>query len=415
MKTARNLFVCTLLLAIAGPGFAQESGVSPIYIPGTKLGIKKTVKKVDSTKSVTELTSTRVNSRLAKSKSIPTPIKTATSSRIAPSPGLVSHCDNRSSCNGSCDQGCSGCQTGCTCDPCTSLCGCNCGYDECEDDCGCGLFRRGRIGRSFFGRVRDRMPIKFSVNRGGRGGAVAGGCDGCDSGCESCAPQNCEYIGGRFARFLPVSVRMCSNHCCKYTSIFGGYVDLEDYDGIGPAGTRLIEFNDGWQMGLKRGRVFENGVRLESEFTFRHNTNDTYSAGNFVGMNFVPVATFDAIDSIYQLSSMTNVLFDLQNLSRGGITPYVGLGMGGVYADGDIITPAIGGNDFIEDYAWAYQLILGANRSIRENVIGFVEYKYFGTSGVDVENAMGVVGEFDLQSNNVIFGLSFIRPNGCCN
>ena len=174
--------------------------------------------------------------------------------------------------------------------------------------------------------------------------------------------------------------------------------------------TRLVDFNDGWQLGIKRGRTFANGIRMESELTYRHTTNDTYSLGNFVGPNFVPTATFDAIDSVYQLSSMTNVLYDFRNSS--GTTPYIGVGLGGVYADGDIITPAVGVNNFIEDYAFAYQLIAGASRRISGNAVGYVEYKYFGSSGVDVEQVgvAGAVGDFDLQSNNVIFGIRWNRP-----
>ena len=171
--------------------------------------------------------------------------------------------------------------------------------------------------------------------------------------------------------------------------------------------TRLIEFNGGWQLGIKRGRIFSNGIRMENELTFRHNTNDTYSLGNFVGQMFVPTMTVDATDSVYQLNSMTNVLYDFQNYGR--TTPYVGIGMGGVYADGDIVT-ALPTNDFIDDWAWAYQLIVGASRQINSNASAFAEFKYFGTSGVEVENAGGVVGEFDLQSNNLIFGIRVNRP-----
>ncbi len=373
MKTVRILMVGALCVGFATLANAQNSGISPVYIPGTNLDINNAVKTVDSKRSITQFASTK--SITGRTSTTTQPI----TGQPIPNPSAI------------------GTSSGCGCD---SGCGCGTGCDSgCNSGC-CG----DRIGRSFFGRVRNLIPIKFSFGRGNSG------CDQCDS----CSPGNCEYLGGPLARLLPVSVRMCSNHCCKYTSFFGGYVDLEDYDGMIAPLDRLVEFNGGWQMGIKRGRVFENGLRLESEFTFRHNTIDSYSVGNFVGPDFVPTMTFDAIDSVYQISSMTNLLVDLKGLTTNGFTPYVGFGTGGVYADGDIIVPATGVNLSIDDYAWAYQLIVGVNRSISNNVVGFAEYKYFGTSGVDVDEAGVAVGDFDLQSNNLIVGLSFIRPNRCC-
>ena len=370
MKTVNQILVGALFVCIASTATAQDKRVSPVYIPGARLDFNQTVKNVEAAKS------TRVANanNSIHSKSLGTSSIIGTSTRpakpIMPSTSIV---------------GQSGCDSGCGCES-----------GGCSTGCGCD-----RVGRSFFGRVRDLIPIKVNFNRGD----ISGCCD------EGCSPGNCEILGGRFAQFLPVQVRMCSNHNCKYVSVFGGYVDLEDYDGVAAA-TRLIQFNGGWQLGLKRGRIFDNGLRLESEFSYRHNTADDYSLGNFVGPDFVAMSTVDATGSVYQISTMTNVLKDLNALSVNGTTPYVGFGLGGVYADGDIET-ALPTADNISDYAFAYQLIVGLSRQISSNVNAFAEYKYFGSSGVEVENSgmAMAVGEFDLQSNNVIFGLQFIRPN----
>ncbi|MEM9410840.1 MAG: hypothetical protein AAGA30_06980, partial [Planctomycetota bacterium] len=317
LKPKIILSACIALGALVASSFGQtenKTGISPVYIPNSNLNITKSI---DSNSNVVQPAST---------------IKAVTTNN-----GIVNNaigCDVTQGCGCASDTGC-GCEDGCDVG---GGCGCDGGSIGCD-----------RVGVSFFQRIRRLSPIKFSINQGS-----TGCCDetGCDDGCDSCT-TGCE-TGWR--RFLPISVRLRTNHCCRYVGVFGGYFDLQNYNGM-LAGSRQIDFNSGWQMGLKSGRIFANGFRMENEFTYRHNTNDTYSQGNFVGPNFVPTATFDAIGSLYQLSMMTNFLYDFQ--SFGKTTPYVGLGMGGVYADGDITTPALASNDSIADYAWAYQLIIG--------------------------------------------------------
>ena len=211
-----------------------------------------------------------------------------------------------------------------------------------------------------------------------------------------------------------------TNHTHRYIGLFGGYFDLQDYRAPTPTGGRSIDFNDGWQGGVKIGRAFANGIRLESELSFRHATIDTYDVGNFVGPDFVATNSFDAIDDLYVLNSMTNVLLDLKRFCRRGMTPYVGIGFGGAYVNGDIETPALGRTDVIDDTTFAYQFIAGVSKRLNRNVEGFAEYKYFGTTGVDVENEAGAVfaRDFPFQSDNVLFGLRITIPNsrGCsCN
>lgn len=374
MKTTKQFLMVVMLLGLATTVMAQNGKISPVYIPGANLDTQNIVKTSTSNNPV----STSKSSSYFGTTGSSTNPKTTSSSSIT-----------------GCDCGGSGCDSG----------GCGCGqggfdsvgknYLDCGCDSGnCGCGGRGRLGGGLFGAVRNLIPVKLSFNQQG------------DCGCDECTPGNCQTFGGGL---LPFKARLCSNHCCRYVSVFGGYVDLEDYDGMAAA-SRLIEFNGGWQFGIKRGRIFNNGVRLESEFSFRHNTNDVYSLGNFVGPDFVAMSTVDATGSVYHVSNMTNVLKDLDSLATNGVTPYVGFGLGGVYADGEIET-ALPTFDFISDYAFAYQLIVGLNRRVSNNVSAFAEYKYFGSSGVEVQDGTGaVVGEFDLQSNNLLFGLQFIRP-----
>lgn len=317
-------------------------------------------------------------------------------------------------------QGCA-CNTGgCDC----IIGGCDCSGGGCDCDGGCQSCDSGlcdcsncscdRPGRSFFGRDAKRGPFSFSVSRSNTNTAKKNVC--------TCgyADRNPGGLGRRLGSFLPVKVSVRTNHEYRYISPFVGYFDLQDYRGTLGADGRLIDFNDGWQAGVKIGRAFANGIRVESEYSFRHATVDSDNLGSFVGPDFVPTTSFDAVDDLYVLSSITNVLIDLKQLCRRGYTPYVGFGAGGAYVNGDIVTPGLGRADAVDDTTFAYQFIAGVSKRLNRHVEGFAEYKYFGTTGVDVEDAAGVVFErdFPFQSDNVLFGLRIAIPNsrGCtCN
>ena len=370
MKIKQVMLTVVAHTMVTGVVLAQSPGLAPVYIPGHDIAISKAAK---SSKVVRAGFYNKVTQSAGSS----------TRSNIA---GLGEFGSSHSSSSGGCD--CGSCrlgiiQPGSFANDSSHSGGCDC-------DCNCG--GGDRVGQSFFGRLRSLSPIKVNVNRG----IADSGND--DSLCPSCSRS------GR-----PFSVRLNSNHCATYTAIFGGYVDLEDYDYPAGGGSNLADFNDGWQIGFKRGLIFQNGIRLESEFSFRHNTNDSVSVGSFVGQEFVPTGQADATNSLYQISNLTNILYDFQGFGR--TTPYIGVGAGGVYADGDIQAPGVPVDASIADYTFAYQLIAGVSRRISPRLTGFAEYKYFGTSGVEVGDSLtgADLVDFDLQSNNVIFGLRWNR------
>ena len=277
MRTTNVILTLALLLiALTTSASAQKSMVSPVYIPGTDLEVSKSVKTLNQ--SIKKASAKKViNSGTKGVSSSPASFTKNTTQPAKFGPNKITNSLGSNHNMVGCD-----CGTGCSCDGVGGGCGCDGGCDCGVASCGCD-----QVGNSFFGRLRNNFPIKFSVNRGN-----AGGC-GCSEGagccCDSGSCGDCSGGGSWLSRILPVSFKINSNHCSRYFSVFGGYVDLEDYDGDAPGTglTRLIEFNDAWQIGIKRGRTFANGVRMESEISFRHATNDTYSLGNFVGPNSV--------------------------------------------------------------------------------------------------------------------------------
>ncbi len=376
MKTAKLLLgalICISLWASTAQGQSENRrGVKPVYIPGV-VAAEGTNNSANNKQPISKVKTTRSTTKPATSKSNVLPASNASPAPIQAVPGL-----SYSGCNG--DTGCgSGCGSGCGCDD--------------------------QVGRSFFGRVGARSPIRVNFTTDE---------PECECGAESDCCCQCDGRTG-LRRFLP-TIRVRTNACNKYISVFGGYVDLEDFDGDGGGGmSRLISFNDGWSIGFARGRRFPGGLRLESETTLRHNTVDEYSQGNFVGMDFVPTATFDSIDSLYSVSSLTNLLQDFRGFGPRTV-PYVGFGLGSIFVDGDIVTPGLGRTDYIDDGAFAYQFIVGVTRKINCRMEAYTEFRHFGTSGLDVETDTNMAGpdldgEFDYQSNNVVFGLRYTIPN----
>lgn len=272
--------------------------------------------------------------------------------------------------------------------------GAACCGDGCNQPCcrqvGQSFFRGGGCGsdcRTGSGKIR------FSVNRG---------------------PQTCNQCGADnrtlLQRILPVSISMRSNHESCYTGIFGGYHDMQDIRAV----DRLLDFDDSFILGFTRGRRFCGRIRLESEFAIRDAPAGDYFEGSFVGEDFVPTATYDGEDGFTILTSMRNVLFDFNRC--GQLQPYVGLGLGGALVTGDYINDAIGRADWINDVAFSYQFIIGATRRLRgTNNDAYVEFRHFGTSGLELENDAGdPVTDFALQNNTVVFGLRFNRPARNC-
>ena len=252
----------------------------------------------------------------------------------------------------------------------------------------------GQIGSSYFGRNRGAGRIKFSVNRGPRA-------------CDQCGCDNRTFL----QRILPISINIQSNHESRYIGFFGGYHDLQDIRAV----DRLLEFDDSFILGFTRGRRFCGNIRLESEFAIRNSPVGDYFEGAFVGEDFVPTATYAATDGFFALSSMRNVLIDFNNIGTR-VTPYAGIGLGGVAVTGDFINGTLGRADWINDAAFAYQFIVGATRKLNNRSEAYAEFRHFGTSGLDLENDAGdPVTSFAYQNNTVVFGLRLNRPaRSCC-
>lgn len=135
-----------------------------------------------------------------------------------------------------------------------------------------------------------------------------------------------------------------------------------------------LSSHPGFMVGGTLGYRWATGVRVEGEITYRRLANDDVSVGSNSG---------DINGNQDSIAFMINGLYDFKLTDRW--RPYLGFGIGlsvnGV-AVTSLGTPKF---DFVNDSsaAFAYQGIAGIDYSLTNNLSLGLQYKAFGTTGVD--------------------------------
>src|SRR5215472_13861943 len=124
-------------------------------------------------------------------------------------------------------------------------------------------------------------------------------------------------------------------------------------------------FNSGWNVGARAGYQW-GPWRVEGEYSHRQNSGDvTGPLGRLKG-------TFNTN------SFMANGLYDF---SLGWpITPHIGFGIGGVWADGTVNTTNFGSFSKSSDTLFAYQAIAGFRYMFNPSLALDLDYRYRGSS-----------------------------------
>ncbi len=239
-------------------------------------------------------------------------------------------------------------------------------------------------------------------------GCDAGCCDSdsCQAECDSCCDSGCSDRGCDGCSVSDLFGCLGSSDCnpCgpqNYVSLLGGWNKIGGYQGQQLAPPVLSgTFSDGWSIGGAMGRRVHRSFRLEMEFAFRSNTADQWAVGP---------AVQDWSGHLFTYTGMANVFYDFNQFTVVGIKPYVGTGIGLAIFDGEFQTLA--STIEIDGAAFAYQFIVGASKSVSQNVDFFVEYRYFATSDLDVVNdgTGTVIDNYDPEVDNVFVGLRFWR------
>lgn len=197
-------------------------------------------------------------------------------------------------------------------------------------------------------------------------------------GDQSCASCNCD-VGQDY--FSNADCGSAANY--KYARLFGGigYVDDTPLDGV------TFDYDEGWGAGGAIGRRVGRR-RTELELSYRHNSFDVGLDGTDFLQN----------GNVSTTTRMANMMFDFLRIGKSNV--YAGGGIGITYGDIHIVSD---GGDNFDDTAFAYQGIVGIDRSLGNSMKTFVEYRYLAAE-FEVNDT-----PYDYDAQNVFFGIEFRR------
>jgi outer membrane protein OmpA-like peptidoglycan-associated protein len=194
--------------------------------------------------------------------------------------------------------------------------------------------------------------------------------------------------------------------------IGGNYLDQTDIIGSTAADKALVgsglsaEFSWGYVGVLSLGWGFGNGLRAEIEGNYRSNDVSDFK---------VPDVASSGKGTATSYGAMANLLYDI-NLggALGGLTPYVGAGVGYIWHDYDAV-----GNQFNtisgDNGNWGGQAIAGLSLPISAvpGLAVTAEYRFMMTSGHEISTILaggdGKATSFDVDNVNhsLLIGLRY--------
>ena len=156
-------------------------------------------------------------------------------------------------------------------------------------------------------------------------------------------------------------------------SLFGVFLEDSEFTVIAGGnsynGKITTDFGSGFS--LSAGYAGANGFRMEGEFAFRRNKEESATVSSSDQS-----ITFDSSGDYESLAFMINALYDWKFDSK--LQPYIGGGIGIV---------RVGDGDY-DDNVFGYQILVGWNYHISHNFALVLGYRQFGTQAANytVEN-----------------------------
>lgn len=183
----------------------------------------------------------------------------------------------------------------------------------------------------------------------------------------------------------------------------GGGVNLvadQDFDtGADAVGVVDTELDSGVAAKVAIGSLVGD-IRTEFEFSFSDNDVDVHSVG---GMNLP-----GSVGEFMAFTYMFNALYELDEVfGLEGVTPYAGAGIGVAAADfSDYTVEGVPSVLNDEDASIAFQIILGADVSVSEQVGLFVDYHFLTAPDLEIETDLGAnTSDIDHESHTVYAGV----------
>lgn len=163
----------------------------------------------------------------------------------------------------------------------------------------------------------------------------------------------------------------------NYVTIRGGAGWAMDNDRKTGPYTATIEYETPWSLGAAYGRRVLPWLRLEGEFTYLDVKVDKMKGNAGQDMNA------SGRDRLYNF--MINGFADFKNSSA--FTPYVGAGLGAVYAHHDVTFDPRPGGGYVDSdhhtWVFGYQLMAGVGWQFAPNMTLDLMYRFLGIQDRD--------------------------------
>jgi opacity protein-like surface antigen len=167
-----------------------------------------------------------------------------------------------------------------------------------------------------------------------------------------------------------------------YASIFGGAAMLNDFEFESTAGGGIegtMEFETGYSIDAALGYDFGNGLSVEGQLG--------YLDAGLVGGEFGGTP-YDAEGSASMAYAMLNAWY---GFDLGGVTPFIGGGVGFASAtlDSEFSAPFTTASFTDTDYAWAAQIGAGLSVAVTEDIALTGRYRYLATGDFTLTDGDG--------------------------
>lgn len=201
-----------------------------------------------------------------------------------------------------------------------------------------------------------------------------------------------------------------SNAKGLYMSGLGGASAVNEStitDTSGDGSKAKSSFDLGYIVAASAGYGFEIGIRTEGEISYRkadHNEVEIINDGN---IGFLNGKHAEVDGHISALSFMANIFYDFD--LGGDLKPYAGGGIGSATVSNDgknVPNLQIVATDD-HDHVFAYQIGAGIGYNIFQPLTILLDYRYFNSSDLKLEDAVGLAYDMELQINNVSLGLRY--------
>lgn len=184
-----------------------------------------------------------------------------------------------------------------------------------------------------------------------------------------------------------------------YVSGAGGVSFQDDSDATIGGVTNSIQFKPGYVVDGSVGYGFENQLRPEFEISYRHGNVDKVTgagAGSRSGNENA-------------IGLMGNLFYDFD--LRTGLTPYLGVGVGGALVSADHAGQIVGGAELDDQqFEFAYQGIAGVSFELSERLDVTADYRYFSTLDPQFSTLTGGLRSDDTtyHTHNFLLGLRYV-------